>query len=447
MPLSSDPRGLLLAPRRPGLSRRGLLALGGAAALGSVATARTAWAGGAHFDWTLAGPDAGGFSAAGLANVRATIQKHIEAADTPGAVSAIVRNGKLVWYEALGFRDPVAGEPMRKDDIFRMMSSTKHVTAIAVLMMIEDGKLSLDDKVSRFIPTFKDMKVAVLPPGVTDISQAQLVPAEREITIEHLLTHTSGITSVGDKLSPSPAAALNRIQRAPDETLETWTRKLGTAVLDFQPGTRFSYSPTDALDVALRIVEITSGQPADVFLRERLFEPLDMRDTGFNLSAAQTSRLVKIFGRINGQWSAQDHVFGPGPYRYFSGGGGLFGTVHDFINLEFMLLNRGQFNGRRILRPESVALMTRDHAGALFRQWIPPLTAGHGFGLTVRIVEDPAKANGRGVGAFGWGGAYGTDSWVDPQRQMVAAFFQQVKPLTFAVENDFEKAVHAAIVS
>jgi CubicO group peptidase (beta-lactamase class C family) len=326
------------------------------------------------------------------------------------------------------------------------MSSTKHVTAIAVLMMIEAGKLALDDKVSRFIPAFKDMMVAAPAPGATDPAQVQLVPAEREITIEHLLTHTSGLTSVGDKIATGPASAVNRIQRGPDETLETWTRKLGSAVLDFQPGTRFSYSPTDALDVALRIVEITSGQPADVFLRERLFQPLNIRDTGFNLSAEQAQRLVQIHGRVEGRWTRQEPLFGPGPYRYFSGGGGLFGTVADFINLEFMLLNRGQFDGRRILRPESVGLMTRDHAGALFRQRIPALTAGHGFGLTVRIVEDPAKANGRAVGAYGWGGAYGTDSWVDPERDMVAAFFQQVKPLSFAVETDFERSLHAAIV-
>jgi CubicO group peptidase (beta-lactamase class C family) len=440
--MQSPPRAIQANP-----SRRGLLALGGAATLSAACPGLAGAGEAARLDWSLRAPEAGGFTAAGVQAIRASVQGHIDAGDTSGAVSAIVRRGKLVWYEAQGFRDPVAGTPMRKDDIFRMMSSTKHVTAIAVLLMMEAGKLSLDDKVSRFVPSFKDMKVAAAPPGVTDPSQITLVPAEREITIEHLLTHTSGITSVGDKLSPSPAAAVNRIQRDPGETLATWADKLGSAVLDFQPGTKFSYSPTDALDLALRIVEITSGQPADVFLRERLFQPLEMVDTGFNLSVEQTARLVGLYGRVDGRWTPQEHVFGPPPYRFFSGGGGLFGTVHDFINLEFMLLNRGVFNGRRVLQGSSVDLMVRDHAGALFRQWIPTLTAGHGFGLTVRIVEDPAKANGRGIGAFGWGGAYGTDSWADPRNDLVAAFFQQVKPLSFKVETDFERAIYGTIAA
>lgn len=431
------------------LSRRDFFAASGLVALGACAPRTMGLTGvspGA-FEWTLRPPAAGGMSQAGIEGIRAAIQGQIDAGTINGAVSAVVRHNQLVWYEAQGLRDPNAAAPMRRDDIFRMMSSTKPVTAVAVLLMVQEGRLSLDDRVSRFIPTFANPRVVVAPPGATDASQVRIVPADREIVVRDLLTHTSGITSVGDRLSPSPAALVNHIQRLPDDTLATWAPKLGGAVLDFNPGTKFAYSPTDALDVALRIVEIVSGQPADRFLEERLFEPCDMRDTGFNVPPEKQSRIVDIHAREAGSWVVRDHLLGPGPYRYFSGGGGLFSTVHDFINFELMLLNRGNFNGRRILRPEMVDLMSRNQVGRLFAQWIPPLSEGHGFGLAVRVVEDPAHANGRSVGAFGWGGAYGTESWAEPGRDMVAAFFLQMQSPAFTPSQEFERAVQRAIAS
>jgi CubicO group peptidase (beta-lactamase class C family) len=401
-----------------------------------------------RFDWTLHAPEEVGMSRAGLEGIRAAIQKNIDNKVIPGAVTAVARRNKLVWYEAQGVSTVETNTPLRKNDIYRMMSSTKPITALAVLMMMEAGRLSLDDKVNRFIPTFKEMKVAVAPPGAKDASQVKLVPAERDITIKDLLTHTSGLSSAGDLANPnSPGSLVNKIERKPDDTLADYIPRLRAAALDFQPGAKWSYSPVDGFDVLLRIVEITSRQSADRFMRERIFEPLDMRDTHFNLPPEKKARVVPLYSRKEGKWQVEKPLFGEGPSRYISGAGGLFSTVHDFMQYEMMLLNRGTLNGRRLLKPETVALMSRNHVGKLFAEWIPPITGGHGFGLGVRVLEDRDKGAGRGVGAFGWGGAYGTESWADPELDVAAAIFIQMNPAPANVRLDFQQAIRKAIVS
>jgi len=427
------------------ITRRDALGLGLALALaGCARRASRELERPSKFEWKLHAPEEAGMSRAGLENVRAAIQKYLDKNQLTGAVSAIARHNKLVWYEAQGVRDVTSGEPMRKDDLFRMMSSSKVVTAVAVLQMMDEGKLAIDDKVNRFIPTFKDMKVAVAPPNTKDASQVQLVPANRDITIKDLLTHTSGLSSSGDGLSPGPGSLVNKIERKPDDTLADYIPRLGAAALDFQPGSKLRYSPLAGFDVLLRIVEITSGMPADAFLRERLFEPLDMRDTYFNVPPEKQERILTLYERKEGAWSVQQPLFGPGPHTYISGAGGLFSTVHDFMQFEAMLLNQGSLNGRRILKDETVSLMASNHVGSMFSEWFPRLTGGHGFGLSVRIVEDPARGNGRSVGAFGWGGAYGTESWADPELDVAAALFIQ-QPVR-EVQQDFQLALRAAIL-
>lgn len=431
------------------LGRRSLMGLGGALAVGAWAPSARALSSAPRFDRTLRPPEEAGMSRVGIQGIRAALQKLVDDGTINGVVSAVARRNKLVWYEAQGYRDPNARVPMPRDGIFRMMSSTKPVTAVAVLMMMEEGKLSLDDKVSRFIPSWKNQTVAVAEPGAKDASQVKLVPLEREITIRHLLTHTSGITNVGVALpgAPTPASLVNKIRLAPNDTLATYIPRLGSAALDFQPGTKFAYSPTEAPDAALRIVEIVSGQPADVFLRERLFQPVEMHDTYFNVPKEKWGRVVDIYGKSGNAWQVKEHLFGPPPYKYLSGGGGLFGTVHDFLNFELMLLNKGSFNGRRVLRPETVALMTSDQAGAHFRAWVPFLTKGYDFGLMVRVARDADNAKGESAGSFGWGGAYGTESWAEPALDLAAAFFVQMNPPSMDAPRVFEKAMRAAIVA
>jgi CubicO group peptidase (beta-lactamase class C family) len=444
------------------LSRRDLLGAGVAlAAAGLAGPALALSSGPARFDWTLHPPEDAGLSRAGLKGIRAAIERHLDSHEQAGAVTAIARYNKLVWYEAQGVRDPTTGTPMRKDDIFRMMSSSKPVTAICVLMMMEAGKLALEDPVSRFIPTFKNPQVVIPPPGwekaLQDPSlrqklgaEARLVPAEREITIKDLLTHVSGLNTTGSiagtPMGNGPGILVNDLSFSPSLTLAEFIPRLGQAALDFNPGTRFSYSPLAGFDTLLRVVEIASGLPADVFMRERLFEPLDMRDTGFNVPESKQDRVLKLWERKDNSWHQAQPLFSGAQTRYFSGAGGLFSTVHDYMQLEAMLFNRGELNGRRILKPETVALMSTNQVGDMFSKWFPPVTSGLGFGLGVGITLDPASADwGRGKGAFGWGGAYGTESWVDPEHELTVAFFVQ-QPVRPALV-DFQKAVLAAIIA
>jgi CubicO group peptidase (beta-lactamase class C family) len=430
------------------IDRRGLLAAG--LALGVTTPALAQAKRPATFNWTLHKPEEVGMTRAGLDGVKAAIQKHIDNGDITGAVTAIARKNKLVHYEAQGVRDPETKAPMRRDDIFRMMSSTKPTVGVSIMMLQEEGKLSVDDKVSRFIPEFTNTKVAVLPDGLEAqmrdparraqlASQVKLVPATRDITIKDLMTHTSGLSSGGT------GQLVNRIRRGPDDTLADYIPKLGAAALDFQPGTRWRYSASDGIDVLLRIVEICSKTPADVFLRERIHQPLDMRDTYFNVPADKYGRILTLYSKQDGNWRPQRAAFGYGPIKYFSGAGGSMSTVHDYLQFEEMLLNKGELNGKRLLKPESVAMMSTNHTGDLYRG-TSGSSGGTGFGLTVRVLKDPAAANsGRLPGAFGWAGAYGTCSWTDPADDMTAAIFIQ-QPIP-TVLPDYEHAIRKAVVA
>lgn len=395
------------------------------------------------FKWELNSPEKAGMSAEGLEKVRAAIQDNIDQKRISGAVTAIVRHNKLVWYEAQGFSDPVSGKPMSRDAIFHMMSSTKQITSVAVLMMMDEGKLSLDDKVSKFIPEFANQKVAVTTVGSDASPKIELVPADREITIKDLLTHTSGLSglNVPDSLRKRIEALFN-----PEHSLSDLIPLLGEVPLDFQPGTKWMYSPLYGMDVLLHIVEIVSGQQADIFLSERIFKPLDMQDTFFSVPPEKMERLVYPYSYQDGEWKQKPTLFNAGPTKYFCGAGGLFSTVHDFVNFEIMLLNKGEFNGHRLLKPETVELMSTNQVGSLFADWIPPITGGFGFGLGVRVLMDPAKGHGWGKGAFGWGGAYGTESWADPELGVAAAMFIQADPAPFEPKTDFQEALRNAIL-
>lgn len=398
----------------------------------------------ANFAWKLGPPEAGGMSRAGMDAVRAAVQKSIDARVISGAVTAVARHNKLVWYEAQGWADIDARKPMARDSLFRMMSSTKVVTAVAVLMMIEEGKLALEDPVSKFIPGFRGQKVAVAPPGTTDPAKVQLVPATRDITIKDLLTHTSGLST--SAAVPAVASLRPMLKLGGGATLANSVPELGRLPLDYQPGTMFRYSPLHGMDTLLYLVELVARTPADRFLKERIFDPLDMRRSWFNVPEAEKDKIVRIYNVKDGKLQTQAWPFGEGPFTYISGAGGLISCAHDMLNFELMLLNRGSFNGRRLLKPETVALMRRNHVGKLFSEWFPPLTGGNGFGLGVRVVEDEAKGKGRSVGAFGWGGAYGTESWADPALDMAAVILMQMDPGASDVHTDFATALRAAIV-
>ncbi len=389
-----------------------------------------------------------GMSTDGLRRINEVTQEHVDAGQIQGAVTIVARRGKVVHFSTHGQMDVKKGRAMEPDAIFRMASSTKPVLGVAAMMMIEEGLISPNDPVSKYIPVFADVKVAVLAePADRDVSPAwvnpkgdipghRFVPPDTPVTIYHLLTHTSGINSGGLGAAIDPLK-----RRTSDDTLATYIPKLAKVPLDFQPGTRWSYSPRTGLDVVARIIEIVSETAFDEFLRERIFTPLEMNCSYFNLPSDKESKRVVMKG---GDWAKLKDW---GPTKYVSASGGLSSTAEDYLHFEQMLLNGGELFGHRLLRPASVKMMSSNQVGDLYsgRTGRKKGMKGMGFGYTVAVTLDPdAAANHRGKGAFGWGGAFGTISWTDPENELVALIMLQ-QPHG-ATQSDFGKAVRQAIL-
>ncbi len=302
-------------------------------------------------------PEEVGFSTERLQRINELVQRHITAGSFSGAVTLVARNGRIAHFEAQGLMDIESRKPMQKDAIFRIMSMTKPVVGVSIMMMIEEGKVRLTDPASKFIPELKDLKVAMpmtggAPAGGRGNAAAEpryyTVPAEREMTIRDLLTHTSGLVSGG--LSGTEA---RKVALKGKESLADYIPRLGGVPLDFQPGTRWAYSAQAGFDVLARIVEVTSGMPFDRFAKTRIFDPLGMKDTFF-YPAEGNPRLVTRYargqsGRLEKQGLAN---FMNG--AYFSGGGGLMSTAEDYLQFAQMLLNGGRGNGKVLLSPRTV---------------------------------------------------------------------------------------------
>ena len=387
------------------------------------------------------GPEDVGLSSERLGRIHEAIERHIDAGNITGAVTLVARKGRVAHFEAHGLMDLDSETPMRKDAAFRIMSMTKPITAVAVLMMLEEGKIRLADPVSKFLPEFAEMRVVAGAQGAdagsgdagSAAADPATVPAEREITIRDLLTHTSGLVQNAD--------------RTPDDSLATYVPKLAEVPLEFQPGADWQYSGLAGPDVLARIVEIVSVKAYDAFVRGRIFEPLGMRDTMYFPSDELRPRLVTLY-RITPQGFEKD----PDPDRisskvYFSGGAGLVSTAGDYLQFAQMLANGGQLNGKRLLSPRTVELMASDHVDGLFDGKLPPLfpERGFGFGLQVAILEDNIGAGWRlPNGSYGWLGAYGTQVWVNPQEDLVTlVMIQNMNP---EVHRDFENAVVQALL-
>jgi len=407
---------------------------------------------------STARPEDVGLSSERLDRIHDAVQRHIDAGSISGAVTLVARHGKIAHLEAHGLMDIESKRAMPKDGVFRLASMSKPITAVAVMMMVEEGKVRLSDPVSRFIPEFKSMKVAVAKPnarggGAAPASpggpggrggpppEVDLVSATREITIRDLLTHGSGLMSNGLGNATAGAAAT----RGPDDTLATYIPKLGAVALDFQPGTLWRYSGLAGFDVLSRVVEIASGKPYDQFLRERLFDPLGMKDTGFALTPAIQPRLVTLYRRGQNGLERVPNQSGLSSATYFSGAGGLVSTAEDYAQFATMLVNGGELNGRRYLSPRTIELMASNHTGEMAGGQMGMSPKGIGFGLGVQVVEDPVAADRRvSKGAWGWAGAYGTNVHIEPAADMVQIILMQTS--TPALQRDFENAVAQAIV-
>jgi CubicO group peptidase (beta-lactamase class C family) len=385
-----------------------------------------------------------GFSEERLHRIHDTMQRYIDNHQISGAVTLVARKAHFVHLEAHGLMDIETKKPMATDSIFRIWSMTKPVAGVAILMLMEEGKIRLNDPVSTFIPEFKNMKVAIAQetkppaPGQPPAApQFYLIPATREITIQDLLTHVSGLGS-----GQASGAEMQRIMRT-DESIATYIPKFAATPLDFQPGSRWTYSPLMAFDTLGRVVEVVSGQTFDQFLSQRLFQPLGMKETFFHPAEQRWPRVVTAYVRGSGPMQKTQNPNRFASTVYFSGGGGLMSTAEDYAQFAMMLAERGQLNGKRILSPKTVDLM-----GSVFvPDTLPGRAPGRGYGLSVQVVNDPVAAGFRvSPGSFGWDGAYGTHFWVDPKEKLVGIMMIQTSNPNRQLDRDFENAVMQAIV-
>ena len=390
-------------------------------------------------------PAQAGFSAERLQRINQFVDRTMQAGEISGGVTLVARNGRIVHLQAQGVMDVASGKPMQKDSIFRIASMSKPVAATAILMLIEEGKVHLDDPVSKYLPSYKDMKVAVSrparpgpppAPGTAAAPSYYAVPADREITVLDILTHTSGLMS-GPNGNAAGQAAFSRRH----EIGLKWIDNLGTDTpLEFQPGTRWAYSPVAGLDVVGRIVEIVSGKTFNEFLQQRLFGPLNMKDTFFWPSEAQRARLVTSYTSANGKLTPRQDPDSMSSPVYFSGGGGLMSSAESYARFAMMLANGGSLEGVRILAPATVKLM----GSLIIPDTLPGRRAGEGYGLGVRYVNDhSARRTLVSTGSFGWSGAYGTHFWVDPEKKLVAILMLQTPGQSRT--EDFETAVMQAL--
>jgi CubicO group peptidase (beta-lactamase class C family) len=360
-------------------------------------------------------PENFGMSADRLERVTELMQRQIDAGTFPGAVTLVARDGRIVWLEAQGLMDIESGRRMREDSVFRIMSMTKPVVALSILMMMEEGRLRLTDPVARFIPEF----------------------AELPVTLRDLLTHTAGFMTTGG------ASEAARVVVGPGETLADVMPRLARVPLDFEPGTQWAYSGQFAFDVLVRIVELAAGMPFDEFAEERIFDPLRMRDTFFYPEDGATD-IATVYQAADGQLVPQDKLaFENG--LYFSGGGGLFSTAEDYLQFARMLLNGGELDGTRLVSRPTVELMVSPFIPAS----LPGRTAGEAYGLGVRVVTDRAARNTLlSDGSFGWSGAFNTHFFVDPEERLIGIFMTQSAFLETRqqLRDEFETAVMQALI-
>ena len=374
-----------------------------------------------------------------LARLDAALQAYVDAGTLPGAVALVASGGETAYLKAFGHRDREVGDPLETDDIFRIASQSKAVVSVAIMMLQEEGRLLISDPVGRHLPEYLETTVArANADGTYDV-----VPARQPITIRHLLTHTAGITYGGGTAAREwvEADITGWYFAHRDEPIRETVRRMAALPFEANPGEYWVYGY--ATDILGAVVEVASGTALDEFLRTRIFEPLGMTDTHFYLPPEKRDRLTVVYsagedglarapdpGGMVGQGAYVD-----GPRMSFSGGAGLLSTAPDYARFLQMLLNDGKLGDARILSPKSVELMTVDHLGGLLVRDLNDASAvfgaerGVGFGLGFRVVEDVGAHGVPGSeGIYGWGGAYHSSYWVDPEEELVVVYLAQLIP-------------------
>jgi CubicO group peptidase (beta-lactamase class C family) len=376
-----------------------------------------------------AAPETVGMSAARLARITPAMQAFVDSGALPGVETLIARRGVIVHHAAAGFADRETRTRLTPDTIHRIASMTKPITSVAIMMLVEDGRLLPSDRVSRFIPAFKDTRVLAPASATTSGDDSGTVPARREITIEDLLTHRSGL--VYGFIDRGPAGEMYRKNGVFDglgatrpATLAGQVDLLARQPLKFQPGSAYEYSLS--IDVLGRVVEVAAGQTLDEFFRARIFEPLRMRDTHFSLPAAKMPRLSALYAFEKGAMTRAALQGSFDNVSYYSGGAGLVSTARDYARFLQMLVNGGELDGVRLLSRKTIDLMTTSHT-----QDLGPgaVSSGHGFGYGWSVRESLGRSNRLGSeGVYTWGGIFGTHFWVDPKEKLIAVMMMQLLP-------------------
>jgi CubicO group peptidase (beta-lactamase class C family)/uncharacterized damage-inducible protein DinB len=372
-------------------------------------------------------PEDVGMSSERLARLSSALDGYVEQARLPGGVAVVLRRGHVVYSHAFGHRDREADAEMSADAIFRIASQTKALVSVAILMLQEDGGLLISDPLSKYLPAFERTTVA----APIDGGGYDLVEARRSVTLRDLLTHTAGIGYGGGPARDrwAEAAIQGWYFAHRDEPVRATVDRMATLPFQAHPGERFVYGYST--DILGAVVEAVSGMSLDAFLQTRILGPLGMRDTHFYLPAEKTGRLAAVYNLAPGHplsrapdgagMQAQGQYV-EGPRASFSGGAGLLSTAADYARFLQMLLNGGELGGARILSPKTVELMTTSHIGELGEN-------GSGFGLGFSVVDDlGARGTPGTVGEFGWGGAYHSTYWVDPDEELVVVYMTQVTP-------------------
>lgn len=402
-----------------------------------------------------------GFAPEKLAAINGLLDQAVREKQIAGASALVARHGKLIHLATSGMQDAEAGVPIRPTTIYRIASMTKPVTSVAAMMLVEEGKLKLDDPVSKFIPEFQHVRVLAKDAAANQPLVSITADIQSPVTVRHLLNHTSGITyglwdrPILGKLYRD-AGVMDGLVETPG-TIADNVRRLAGVPLMFQPGSAWEYGLNT--DVLGRVVEVASGQTLADFFQSRIFQPLKMNDTHFILPADKRSRLAALYRpdeakRIT-RVGAGPQEIGPLRYsatypladqsRYHSGGAGLVSTIGDYARFLQMLLNRGQLDGRRLLKPETVAQMTTNQIGGF-----APFLASHGdkFGYGFGVVTPAGSASHIATpGSYSWGGIFHTYFLVDPEKQLVLIFMSQIFPFDhLTLHADFKRLTYAALL-
>ena len=389
-------------------------------------------------------PEEVGMSSERLDRLSLALETMVDEGRLAGAVTIVVRRGKIAYREGIGWRDVEAEAPMPSDGIFRIASQTKALASVGVMLLQEEGKLLITDPVGKYLPAFAETTVA----EPNDDGGYDVVPARRPVTIRDLLTHTAGI-SYG--MGPAGIASWQEAGITGwyfadrDETVGDTMARLAELPMDAHPGERWVYGYNT--DILGAMIEKISGQTLGEFLTERLFEPLGMNDTHFFLPDGKLGRLATVYSSVGDGGSFEKapdpgHMVGQGHYvngprKAFSAGAGLLSTATDYATFLQMMLNGGELDGTRILSRKTVESMLSDHLGGI------PFRPGQGFGLGFSITHDPAAAGLPGsAGEFGWGGAYHSTYWADPEEEMVVVYLTQIIP---AIGLDDQQKVRSLV--